>query len=154
MIVATSVLELGIDVGDLERVIQIDSPGTVASFLQRMGRTGRRESAMRNCLFLATKDETLSQAAGLIELWKSGFVEPIVPPPEPYHVVAQQIMALVLQQSGIGRSQISGWLKGFIDYAAVDRMDEVIQSMLDRDILWEDAGILALGREENIRSAV
>ncbi len=147
VIVATSVLELGIDVGDLERVIQIDSPSTVASFLQRMGRTGRRAGAQRNCLFLATKDETLIQAAGLIELWKSGFVEPIVPPPEPYHVVAQQIMALVLQQSGIGRSQIPVWLKGFLEYANVDRLDEVIQSMLDRGILWEDAGILAFGQE-------
>ena len=42
MIVATSTLELGIDVGDLDRVIQIGAPRTVASFLQRIGRTGRR----------------------------------------------------------------------------------------------------------------
>ena len=147
VIVATSVLELGIDVGSLERVIQIDSPSTVASFLQRMGRTGRREGTVRNCLFLATKDETLIQAAGLIELWKSGFVEPIVPPPEPYHVLAQQVMALCLQQSGIGDSQINDWLKGFIDYASLDRLEEVKQSMIDRDILWKDAGILAFGQE-------
>ena len=40
VIVATSTLELGIDVGDLDRVIQIDSPSSVSSFLQRMGRTG------------------------------------------------------------------------------------------------------------------
>jgi ATP-dependent Lhr-like helicase len=43
VIVATSVLELGVDVGDLDRVIQIDAPSTVASFLQRMGRTWRRD---------------------------------------------------------------------------------------------------------------
>ncbi len=42
VIVATSALELGIDVGDLDHVIQIDAPDTVAAFLQRMGRTGRR----------------------------------------------------------------------------------------------------------------
>ncbi len=41
-IVATSAMELGIDVGDLDHVLQIDCPSTVASFLQRMGRTGRR----------------------------------------------------------------------------------------------------------------
>jgi superfamily II DNA helicase RecQ len=34
-------LELGIDVGDLDRVVQIDAPGSVSAFLQRMGRTGR-----------------------------------------------------------------------------------------------------------------
>ncbi|GAB3942640.1 hypothetical protein GCM10027614_30030 [Micromonospora vulcania] len=45
VIVSTSTLELGIDVGDLDRVIQIDAPATVASFLQRLGRTGRRPGA-------------------------------------------------------------------------------------------------------------
>ena len=53
VIVATSALELGIDVGDLDRVLQIDSPPSVASFLQRMGRTGRRTGTTSNCLFLA-----------------------------------------------------------------------------------------------------
>lgn len=41
-IVCTSTLELGIDVGDLDRVLQAEAPDTVSSFLQRMGRTGRR----------------------------------------------------------------------------------------------------------------
>ena len=64
VIVSTSTLELGIDVGDLDRVVQIDSPSTVASFLQRIGRTGRRTGTSRNCLFLATRPDTLLQAAG------------------------------------------------------------------------------------------
>ncbi len=42
VIVSTSTLELGIDVGDLDRVIQVNAPGSVAAFLQRLGRTGRR----------------------------------------------------------------------------------------------------------------
>jgi ATP-dependent Lhr-like helicase len=68
VIVATSTLELGIDVGNLDRVIQIDSPTTVASFLQRIGRTGRRPGTRRNCLFLATSEDALLQAAALIQL--------------------------------------------------------------------------------------
>ncbi len=47
VIVATSTLELGIDVGDLDRVIQVDCPATVAAFLQRLGRTGRRPGTMQ-----------------------------------------------------------------------------------------------------------
>jgi ATP-dependent helicase Lhr and Lhr-like helicase len=47
-IVATSALELGVDVGDLDHVLQIDCPSTVASFLQRMGRTGRRPGTVPN----------------------------------------------------------------------------------------------------------
>ena len=59
VIVATSTLELGIDVGDLDHVIQIDAPCTVASFLQRLGRTGRRPGTVRNCLFLAIRRNAL-----------------------------------------------------------------------------------------------
>ena len=97
---------------DLDRVIQIDSPPTVSSLLQRMGRTGRRSGTLRNCLFLATKDETLVQAAGLIDLWAEGYVEPIEPPPLPLHVLAQQLMALTLQESGIGRADWLEWVQG------------------------------------------
>ncbi len=149
VIVATSVLELGIDVGNLDRVIQIDSPPTVSSFLQRMGRTGRRSGTLRNCLFLATKDETLVQAAGLIDLWAEGYVEPIEPPPLPLHVLAQQLMALTLQESGIGRADWLEWVEGVPGFAAIppEQIEQLVASMLEREILWEEAGILAMGRE-------
>ena len=105
VIVATSSLELGLDVGDLDRVIQIDAPPSVSSFLQRMGRTGRRPDTTSNCLFLATTDEGLLRASALIDLWHEGFVEPVVAPPKPFHILAQQLMALVLQERGVGRSE-------------------------------------------------
>jgi ATP-dependent Lhr-like helicase len=70
-IVATSTLELGIDVGDLDRVIQIDAPYRVSSFLQRLGRSGRLRGRSRNCLFLTTSPEALLRAAALLHLWKS-----------------------------------------------------------------------------------
>lgn len=149
VIVATSVLELGIDVGNLDRVIQIDSPSTVSSFLQRMGRTGRRVGTMRNCLFLATKEPALIQAAALIDLWADGYVEPIEPPPLPYHVLAQQLMALVLQESGIGRLDWFDWIRGVPGFSGMseERVAQMLSSMLDREILWDDSGILGMGQE-------
>ena len=81
VIVATSSLELGIDVGDLDRVIQIDAPATVSSFLQRMGRTGRREGTTSNCLFLATSDEGLLRAAALLDLGGMASSSPSMPRP-------------------------------------------------------------------------
>ncbi len=110
VIVATSTLELGIDVGDLDRVIQIDAPGTVASLLQRLGRTGRRPGTSRNCLFLTTSDDAFLRAAGLLDLWSRGYVEPIEPPSNPYHLFAQQILALSLQTGGLGRHEWRDWL--------------------------------------------
>ena len=152
VIVATSALELGLDVGDLDRVIQIDAPGTVSSFLQRMGRTGRRTGAVPNCLFLATDDDALLRAATLIDLRRTGYVEPVRAPPRPYHVLAQQLMALVLQERGVGRSRWFGWVEsvpGFADLPP-DRAVELVDHMLAEGLLWDDDGILgfAPGGEE------
>lgn len=106
VIVATSTLELGIDVGDLDRVIQIDAPARVASFLQRLGRTGRRPGKARNCLFLCTEEDALLRGAALLHLWDQGYVEPIVPPALPYHIIAQQALALCLENGGFGRRDL------------------------------------------------
>jgi ATP-dependent Lhr-like helicase len=146
-IVATSVLELGIDVGNLDRVIQIDSPATVSGFLQRMGRTGRREGTIRNCLFLATRDESLLQAAALIDLWSTGYVEPIQPPREPYHILAQQLMALVLQEQGVGKSVWFDWVRGVSAFAEMpaQRIEQIVTWMLERELLWDEQGILGIG---------
>jgi Lhr-like helicase len=67
-IVCTSTLELGIDVGELDAVFQVDAPATVASFLQRLGRTGRRPGTVANTTFLTTSPEALLQATALLEL--------------------------------------------------------------------------------------
>jgi ATP-dependent Lhr-like helicase len=149
VIVATSVLELGVDVGNLDRVIQIDSPTTVSSFLQRMGRTGRRAGGIRNCLFLATKEESLLQAAALIDLWLEGYVEPIVPPPQPWHILAQQLMALALQEGGIGRTDWFRWVQGVQAFGIMspDQVEGLVQHMLEAGILWDDEGLLWLGKE-------
>jgi len=149
VIVATSSLELGLDVGDLDRVIQIDAPGTVSSFLQRMGRTGRRSNTTRNCLFLATNDEGLLRGAALIELWQQGYVEPVQAPPCPYHILAQQLMALILQERGIGKSQWFSWIERVPGFAlmASQRVAELVEFMIAKGILWSDNGVLAFAPE-------
>ncbi len=149
VIVATSVLELGIDVGDLDRVIQIDAPPTVSSFLQRMGRTGRRPGTSRNCLFLATRDDALIQAAGLIDLWAEGYIEPIIPPSAPYHILAQQLMALALQEGGIGRQDWLRWIRNVPAFSQmpIEQIDHLVQWMLQAQILSDDQGIFWLGGE-------
>jgi ATP-dependent helicase Lhr and Lhr-like helicase len=74
-IVCTSTLELGIDVGDLDRVVQVDAPDSVSSFLQRMGRTGRRAGQVANTTFLCEDLDAVIQAAALVELARAGWVE-------------------------------------------------------------------------------
>lgn len=148
VIVSTSTLELGIDVGDLDRVIQIDAPYTVASFLQRIGRTGRRGGSSRNCLFLATKQDAFLRALALLQLWRNGYVEPIEPPARPMHIYAQQTMALALQEKGIIAADVDQWLgrmPGFADVAPEDRAG-VISYMLGAAILHSDEGLIGIGK--------
>jgi ATP-dependent Lhr-like helicase len=145
VIVATSTLELGIDVGDLDRVMQIDAPASVSSFLQRMGRTGRRTGARRNCLFLATTDEALLCAAGLALLWRRGYVEHIRPPPKPYQVIAQQIMALVLQHGGTEKVALARSIGRTFRQLPPGLVEELLAHMLQTEILWQDAGLLWFG---------
>ena len=149
VIVATSSLELGLDVGDLDRVIQIDAPGTVSSFLQRMGRTGRRSNTTRNCLFLATNDQGLLRAAALIELWQRGYVEPIQAPACPYHILAQQLMALILQERGIGQSEWFSWIERVPGFAQMprERIAALVEFMIAQGLLWSDGGILGFAPE-------
>ena len=148
VIVATSTLELGIDVGDLDRVIQIDSPFSVASFLQRIGRTGRRAGTSRNCLFLATKEDAFLRALALLNLWRQGFVESIRPPARPLHIYAQQVMALSLQEETLIQSDIDRWIGKMPGFRAIEpetRLSAVTE-MLGREILHQDGGILSIGR--------
>ncbi len=149
VIVATGTLELGIDVGDLDRVIQIDAPTQVASFLQRLGRTGRRAGTTRNCLFLATEDDALVRALALCALWRSGHVEHVTPPVMPLHLLAQQILALSLQESGIGAADWRGWIGGMPGFATLAPEDvaATIRHMLTAGILFDDGGLWSIGPE-------
>ncbi|MDQ7809053.1 DEAD/DEAH box helicase [Amycolatopsis sp. A133] len=149
VIVSTSTLELGIDVGDLDRVIQINAPSTVASFLQRLGRTGRRPGSTRNCLFLALDENSLLWAYALVLLWSRGFVEPVHAPPEPRHIVAQQILALCLQENSVGNRL---WSDAWNGLAPFDRSAEPItRYLVEEGFLDQDGELLFIGEEAERR---
>lgn len=150
VIVATSTLELGIDVGDLDRVLQIGAPATVASLLQRLGRTGRRPGATRNMTLLATDDAELLRATALLLLWSQGYVESITPPPAPAHIAAQQVLALALQEGRIGRRTWPEWLGGLPLATAADATT-IVDDLLARGVLDEDSGMLFVGPEAERR---
>jgi len=153
VIVATSALELGIDVGDLDHVLQIDSPGRVASFLQRMGRTGRRPGVAPNCTFLATSEAATVQAAALLDLHARGYVESVRPSRRAFHILAHQLLALTIQLEGAPAADLRAWLgltgdgrppAAFADITA-DECEALIATMLARGMLADHGGRLWLG---------
>lgn len=150
VIVSTSTLELGIDVGDLDRVLQVGAPVTVASLLQRLGRTGRRPGTLRNLTVLAADDTDLLRAAGLLLLWSEGYVEAVTPPPRPAHIAAQQVLALALQERQVGRRTWRDWLDG-LPLVPDAEWDTIVDALLAKGLLDEDSGMLFVGPEAERR---
>ena len=147
VIVATSTLELGLDVGDLDYVIQIDAPSTVSSFLQRMGRTGRRSGSRRSFLFLTTSDEAFLLACAITTLWREKFVEHIKPPPLPWHMVAQQMMALALERPGLPAHEVVGVAQAQFPELDPATVSAVFDFMVDKGILFVSSGLASMGPE-------
>jgi ATP-dependent Lhr-like helicase len=147
VIVATSALELGIDIGDLDRVLQVGAPTTVASFLQRMGRTGRRAGTRPNCLFLAKDDADLVRSAALLRLFQRGFVEPIQLRKKAAHLLAHQILALSIQETGIPASDWWSWVAPATPFAELTQTDrtELVEHMISEGILHREGARLSLG---------
>ncbi len=117
----TSTLELGIDIGRLERAFQIDAPFTVSSFLQRMGRTGRRgapsemwfvireEQAEPRAMMPQTIPWKLLQAIALVELYlKERWVEPPRVGRLPYSLLYHQTMATLASGGEMSPAELAG----------------------------------------------
>jgi ATP-dependent Lhr-like helicase len=151
VIVSTSALELGIDVGDLDRVIQINAPLTVAALLQRLGRSGRRAGTVRNCLFLALDEDQFLLAAGLLLAWGRGFVEPVAAPPEPRHIVAQQLLALCLQEGRVGEKLWQEWLPV---PALRESALPITQYLISEEFVEREDGMLFIGPEAERRFGI
>ncbi len=148
-IVCTSTMELGIDVGDLDQVIQVDAPTSVASFLQRIGRTGRRSHTKANCSFFCLTPEFLLQTVALVRLAEGGWVEDVTATTRALHVLAHQVMALVLQEGGLSRHRVMGWIAKAFPFMGLtgEASQQLIDTMVARNILYEADGVLSLGSQ-------
>ncbi|PZH16709.1 DEAD/DEAH box helicase, partial [Streptomyces sp. NTH33] len=94
-VVATSSLELGIDMGAVDLVVQVESPPSVASGLQRVGRAGHQVGAVSTGVVFPKYRGDLVQAAVVTERMRSGAIESLRVPANPLDVLAQQLVAMV-----------------------------------------------------------
>ncbi|WP_335933341.1 Lhr family helicase [Streptomyces sp. PTD5-9] len=94
-VVATSSLELGIDMGAVDLVIQVESPPSVASGLQRVGRAGHQVGAVSTGVVFPKYRGDLVQAAVVTERMREGSIEALRIPANPLDVLAQQLVAMV-----------------------------------------------------------
>ena len=98
--VATSSLELGIDMGAVDLVIQVEAPPSVASGLQRVGRAGHQVGAVSHGVVLPKYRADLLASAVVVERMRTGPIESLRVPANPLDVAAQQIVACVAMETG------------------------------------------------------
>ena len=160
-IVATATLELGIDVGRLERAFQIDAPFTVSGFLQRMGRTGRRDTPPEMWFVMredqpearALTPETipwkLLQGIALVQLYRE---ERWVEPPRldrlPYSLLCHQTLAILASEGELTPAQLATRVLTLTVFRRVSTDDfrELLRFLLSHDYVeTTEAGGLIVG---------
>jgi ATP-dependent helicase Lhr and Lhr-like helicase len=136
---ATLTLELGIDIGHLERVIQLESPLSVASFLQRLGRTGRRGEAA-DMRFVCAEEQPASaatlpeqipwqllQCIAIIQLYlEERWIEPIKPIKYPLSLLYHQTMSVLLARGELSPANLAEEILNLPPFAAISQQDYLL----------------------------
>jgi len=158
---ATVTLEMGIDIGQLERVIQLEAPVSVASFLQRLGRTGRRGDPA-DMRFVCTEAELsddqslpeqipwqLLQCIAIIQLYlEERWIEPIRPVQYPFSLLYHQTMSILRATGELSPAALAAQVLTLPPFAAIDQDDfkQLLRYLLDIDHLQQtEQGKLIIG---------
>jgi len=127
-VVATSSLELGIDMGAIDLVIQVESPPSVASGLQRVGRAGHQVGAVsRGVLFPKFRGD-LVQTAVVVDRMRAGAIESLRVPANPVDVLAQHIVAMCAMDDW-SVDELETLVRKAAPFAALPR--SILESVLD-----------------------
>jgi ATP-dependent helicase Lhr and Lhr-like helicase len=122
-LVATASLELGIDVGPVELVCQVGSPRSIATFLQRVGRSNHsRLGVPEGILFPTTRDE-LVESAALMAAVRAGRLDAVSPPQQPLDILAQQIVAEVAAAGSWDEQALFELVRRAAPYASLSRAE-------------------------------
>ena len=149
-VVATVTLELGIDIGALDQVLQVNSTNSVSSLIQRLGRSGRRDNPPRLFLY-STEDEPLAnahpaervpwgllQAIAIVQLYhEERWVEPPQIPALPTSLLVQQTLSVLAGAGGFQPRELARQVLPLAPFTGIgqDQYRELLLHMLERDLL-------------------
>ena len=130
-LVATASLELGIDIGSIDLVCQIGSPGSIATFLQRIGRSGHALGLRPHGRLFPTTRDQLVECAALIRGVRAGHLDRIHQPVAPLDVLAQQIVAEVAAAEEWREDDLFNLVRRAAPYATLTReaFDEICEML-------------------------
>ncbi len=147
-IICTSTLELGIDIGDLDVVVQVGPPNSVSSFLQRMGRSGRRGKSAYVAWVLQNPCELLCSIA-IIECAIRKEVENLAPPKKPYNVLLQQIFLYLYNHPRASRKDLAVSVLSNPVFRDIEPeiLEQIISHLIKTEFVTTDGEMVMLGTE-------
>lgn len=145
----TSTLELGIDIGNVDEVVQIDATHSIASLIQRVGRSGRREGKASNLFLYATEKWSLLQSLACWMLYSEQYIEPVTINQKPYDVMVHQILSVVKGTSGISLADLLKEISTNNAFSMIKQKEteEIIAHLVSIDFLEKLGNELIIGIE-------
>lgn len=133
----TSTLELGIDIGSVDEVVQIDATHSIASLIQRVGRSGRKDGESSNLFLYTTTQWTLLQSVACWLLYKESFIEPPEKNEKPYDILVHQALSITKGHSGILLIELIKQLKENSAFNLIEQseIEEILQHLIEIDFL-------------------
>ena len=137
-LVCTSSMELGIDVGHVEHVVQYNSPRQVTRLLQRIGRAGHRERAVSSGTIIASHPDDVLESAVIARRARAGQVEPAAVHHGSLDTVANQTAGLVMEQGEVSARQAYERISQAYPFAELKEatFKTIVEELADNRIIW------------------
>jgi ATP-dependent Lhr-like helicase len=137
-LVCTSSMELGIDIGDIDHVIQYMSPREVCRLVQRVGRAGHRVGETSTGTVIAINEDDASEAWAITRRARDGEIEGIDLYSKPYDVLANQVCAMTLEYGDIGAGKAFDLVKKAYSYRDLSRkeFDLVLKQLAEERMIF------------------
>lgn len=148
-IACTSTLELGIDIGTVDEVVQVDATNSVTSLIQRLGRSGRQDGKKSKLSVYTTDKWSLLQSLACWVLHEQGIIEPPESIETPYDILLHQTLSIVKASSGIFKQDLISQLQSnfaFIGFAR-SAVEDIVEHLIATDMLEQLRRELILGIE-------
>ncbi|WP_413514153.1 DEAD/DEAH box helicase [Myroides odoratus] len=136
-ICCTSTLELGIDIGSVDKVVQIDSTFNIASLVQRIGRSGRKDGQESKVVLYNTNSWFLLQSIAIWELYLQGVIDSKTNAVYPFDILVHQVLSVIKSRNGITQNELINYFEQNYSFEHVTaiQIEQTIQSLLEKQII-------------------